>query len=196
MLRIQPLVIAYALWLIFVIAWNVADRQTVGAIATAGPRRERGYTLVISAGLVMFVVAPVTLIAGRLWVNPPLLAWGMLVVIAAGMALCWWARLHLGGLWSANVTHKQEHRIVETGPYRLMRHPIYTGFIMIYVGVAILCATGLALAAVVVITVGLWLKARLEEQFLFEEFGPTVYGTYKARTPMLVPRMTRRPEPE
>src|SRR5262245_34540854 len=135
------MLIGYALWLVFVLSWNVSERQTARTIATPGRRRERLYLLVISAGLVMIVVAPVTVIAGRLWVNPALLEWACLLFIAAGVALCWWARLHLGRLWSANVTHKQEHRIVDSGPYRLVRHPIYTGFIMIYVGLAILCAT-------------------------------------------------------
>ena len=72
----------------------------------------------ISAGFAMIVVAPVTVIAGRIWVNPPLLEWGGLLVIAAGVALCWWAKLHLGRLWSANVTHKQGHRMVDSGPPR------------------------------------------------------------------------------
>src|SRR5262249_34711175 len=190
------MLIGYALWLIFVLSWNVSERQTAPTIATPGRRRERLYLLVISAGFAMIVVAPVTVIAGRIWVNPPLLEWGGLLVIAAGVALCWWAKLHLGRLWSANVTQKQGHRIVDSGPYRLLRHPIYTGFIMIYVGLAILCATALALAAVIVITVGLWLKARLEEQFLSEELGTAAYGGYKARTPMLVPRLPRRPDAE
>jgi protein-S-isoprenylcysteine O-methyltransferase Ste14 len=189
------MLLGYALWLIFVFAWQLSERRTVPTIATPGRRRERVYLLVISAALVMIVVAPVTLKAGRIWVNLPLLDWTGLLVIAAGVALCWWARLHLGRLWSAEVTYKQGHRLVDSGPYRLVRHPIYTGFIMMYVGLAILCATLLALAGVLVMTVGLWLKARLEEQFLFEELGPVIYGAYQARTPMFVPRMPRRPEP-
>ena len=193
---ILRMLIGYALWLIFVLAWNVSERHTAPTIATPRRRRERRYLLVISAGLVMIVVAPVTLMAGRILVNSLLLDWTGLSVIAAGVALCWWARLHLGRLWSAAVTYKQGHRLVDSGPYRLVRHPIYTGFIMIYVGLAILCATVLALAGAVVMTVGLWLKARLEEQFLFEELGPVIYGTYKTRTPMLVPRMPRRPDAE
>jgi protein-S-isoprenylcysteine O-methyltransferase Ste14 len=92
------------------------------------------------------------------------------------------------------VTRKKGHRIVDSGPYRFVRHPIYTGFIVIYVGLAFLCASALALFGVTVITIGLWIKARVEEQFLSEELGATVYGAYKARTPMLVPGMPRRPE--
>ena len=82
--------------------------------------------------------------------------------------------------------------LVTSGPYRLVRHPIYTGFILIYVGLGILCASAPALAGVAVITVGLWIKARVEEQFLAAELGAAAYGDYKARTPMLVPRMPQR----
>jgi protein-S-isoprenylcysteine O-methyltransferase Ste14 len=97
-----------------------------------------------------------------------------------------------GALWSASISRKEEHRIVDTGPYRLVRHPIYLGFIVMDVGLAIVSASGLALVAVALITFGLWLKARLEEQFLAEELGNLAYSSYKARTPMLVPRMLRR----
>jgi protein-S-isoprenylcysteine O-methyltransferase Ste14 len=173
MLRTFPLVIGYALWFGFVISWNVTDRHAAPTIATPGARRERLYGLVISFGLIMIVMAPWMIVLPPLravvpgiWVNPPLLEWAMLLVIAAGAALCWWARLHLGRLLSASVTRKEGHRVVDTGPYRLVRHPIYTGFIVIDLGLAILCASGLALVAVAVITVGLWIKARLEEQFL------------------------------
>jgi len=120
----------------------------------------------------------------------------MLLVVAAGIAFCWWAKLHFGRLWSANVTHKQRHRIVDSGPYRLVRRPMHTGFIVMYLGLAILCGSALTLVGVAVITVGLWLKARVEEQFLSEELGAAVYGAYKARTPMLVPRMPQRPDAE
>jgi len=144
----------------------------------------------------MIVVAPALLVMGafQIWVNPPLLAWAMLLVVAAGVALCVWARLHLGRLWSDTVTRKEGHRVVDTGPYRLVRHPIYTGFIVMDLGLALLCGSALALAGVAMMTVGLWIKARLEEQFLSEELGAAAYGSYKARTPMLVPRLTRRPE--
>ena len=73
---------------------------------------------------------------------------------------------------------------------------MYTGFIVMDLGLAILCGSALALVGVAVITVGLWLKARVEEQFLSEELGAAAYGAYKARTPMLVPRMPRRPDAE
>jgi protein-S-isoprenylcysteine O-methyltransferase Ste14 len=76
---------------------------------------------------------------------------------------------------------------VHTGPYRLVRHPIYTGLIVVYVGLTALCANWLAVLALALRVVGLWLKARAEEQFLIEELGTTTYGDYRSRTPMFVP---------
>jgi hypothetical protein len=62
------------------------------------------------------------------------------VLTAVGFGLAWWARLHLGKLWSAFVTRKDEHRVIETGPYGIVRHPIYTGIILAAVTIAILKA--------------------------------------------------------
>lgn len=180
-----PLLIGYALWFLFIIVWNVSDRRPARTIAVAGARQERTHLLVITAGLVLMSTAPFA----RMWRNPPFLAWAMLLVVLAGMAICWWARVHLGRLWSAEVTHKEGHHIVDTGPYRLVRHPIYLGFIVIYAGLAVLFASGLGVIAFALFTVGLWLKARLEEAFLAEAFGAAAYDSYKARTPMLIPRL-------
>ena len=191
MLQTAPVMIAYVSWFIFVLAWNMLDRSSK-TVAAAGAARERVYGLVLVLGLTLMVVAPAFLPRGRMWTNPPVVDGAMLLVIAAGIAWCWWARWHLGRLWSAAVTHKEGHRVVDTGPYGFVRHPIYTGFIVIYVGMAIICTTVLALVAVLVITFGLWLKARVEEQFLIEELG-AAYDAYRARTPMLMPRMSRRP---
>lgn len=73
-----------------------------------------------------------------------------------------------------------------------MRHPIYTGFIVIYAGLTLLTGSALAIAGFLLMTLGLWLKARLEEEFLSEELGAEAYGDYQARPPMLVPRVTSR----
>jgi protein-S-isoprenylcysteine O-methyltransferase Ste14 len=184
-----PLLIAYALWAIFVITWHAAGARSVRTVSTADTKRERLYSLFIVFGWSSMVMPPGMEITPKLWTNPPLVEWAMIGVIAAGFGWCWWSRLHLGRLWSASVARKEGHRIVDTGPYRIVRHPIYTGFLVSYTGLAIICATALALAAVACFTIGLWLKARLEERFLCEELGAAAYATYKARTPMLVPRV-------
>jgi protein-S-isoprenylcysteine O-methyltransferase Ste14 len=194
MFRIPAVLIAYASWVVFVLTWNVFDRQAT-TVATVPARRERLHSLVIATGLVLLVLAPATLVKDRTWVNPPALDWTMLLVIVAGIAWCWWARWHLGRLWSAAVMRKEGHRVVETGPYRFVRHPIYTGFIVMYLAMAIISTSPLAFVAVLLIALGLWLKARVEEQFLIEHLGSVSYEAYRSRTPMLVPRLTRSSSP-
>src|SRR5437870_1619116 len=63
----------------------------------------------------------------RVWNVGEQLGWVLLGLSATGLGFCWWARLYLGRLWSASVTRKTGHRIVDTGPYGIVRHPIYTG---------------------------------------------------------------------
>jgi len=87
----------------------------------------------------------------------------MVALCFAGFAFCWWARIHLGRLWSAFVTLKAEHRIVDTGPYGIVRHPIYTGIILATVAVGILKGTAYAAAGALLVILGFWIKARLEE---------------------------------
>jgi protein-S-isoprenylcysteine O-methyltransferase Ste14 len=188
----KPLVIGYGLWVAFVLSWHATGTRAARTISTAERRRERLYSLFIVLGWTLIVIPPHKEMTPTLWINPLTVEWVMLGVIVAGFAFCWWARLHLGRLWSASVSHKEGHRIVDSGPYRMVRHPIYTGFIVSYAGLAVISATATALMAVACFAIGLWLKARLEEEFLSEELGASAYTAYKARTPMLVPRIPAR----
>ncbi len=95
--------------------------------------------------------------------------------------------MHLGRLWSGSVTLKPDHRVVDTGPYRLVRHPIYTGLILSALATAAEKGTVLGLAGFASIVLGFWIKAKFEEGFLRQELGREAYDSYAARTPMLVP---------
>jgi protein-S-isoprenylcysteine O-methyltransferase Ste14 len=89
-------------------------------------------------------------------------------------------------LWSSQVTRKQDHRIIDTGPYALVRHPIYTGLILAVLATAAVKGTLPGIAGAVFIVWGLWMKARLEERFLRTELG-AAYDDYSRRVPMLIP---------
>jgi protein-S-isoprenylcysteine O-methyltransferase Ste14 len=105
----------------------------------------------------------------------------------AGIVFAWWARIHLGRLWSSGVTRKEDHHVVDTGPYSLVRHPIYTGLLAAALATTVAQATATALVGWMLIVLGLWTKARAEERFLAAELGPEAYDSYRLRVPMLVP---------
>jgi protein-S-isoprenylcysteine O-methyltransferase Ste14 len=104
---------------------------------------------------------------------------------AAGLGVAVWARLYIGRNWGMPMTRREAPDLVTTGPYRYVRHPIYTGIILGVLGTA-LATTLYGLIAVAVLTGFFSYSATREESFLIEEF-PDTYPAYKARTKMLIP---------
>ena len=107
---------------------------------------------------------------------------------AGAFAFTWWARLTLGDLWSGTVSKKEDHQIVEHGPYAVVRHPIYTGILLASFALAIQIGMLANLIGAVLLAVGFWMRARAEERFLSAELGEAAYADYRRRTPMLAPR--------
>jgi protein-S-isoprenylcysteine O-methyltransferase Ste14 len=116
----------------------------------------------------------------------PLVHYSGLVLTCAGLALAVWARLLLGRNWSAIVTIKQDHTLVRSGPYHWVRHPIYSGLLLAMLGTAICFGELRGLVAVGIGLIGFWLKSRLEEAFLIEQFGPE-YAEYQKEVKALIP---------
>jgi protein-S-isoprenylcysteine O-methyltransferase Ste14 len=85
------------------------------------------------------------------------------------------------------VTRKEGHRVVDSGPYAIVRHPIYTGVITAALATMAVRGTQLAVAGVALLVVGYYLKGRLEERFLRAELGAEAYDAYARKTAMLVP---------
>jgi protein-S-isoprenylcysteine O-methyltransferase Ste14 len=109
-----------------------------------------------------------------------------LLLVTLGIAFSIWARLHLGGNWSGSVTVKQGHTLIRRGPYTIVRHPIYTGFLIALFGVALIVGEIRGLLGVGVLFLSLWLKSRMEEQFMLEQFGAD-YRRYQERVKALIP---------
>jgi len=122
-----------------------------------------------------------------LWTLPEGVDWVFAAVCGSGLLFTWWARVTIGSLWSAAVSRKDGHSVVQSGPYGLVRHPIYTGLIIAALAQAIIIGQAANLTGALLLTVGFWLKARLEERFLSEELGGSAYADYRRRTPMLIP---------
>jgi protein-S-isoprenylcysteine O-methyltransferase len=113
-------------------------------------------------------------------------AYAGLAITACGVALAVWARVFLGANWSATVTIKQDHEIIRSGPYALVRHPIYSGLLLGMLGTAIAIGEMRGLVALGLVFLGWWLKLQTEEQFLVEQFG-TQYLKYRQETKALIP---------
>lgn len=180
----------YAVWTLWAISWFAAALWTNKTVGRPDSSSQLPYRVITVVGAVLMfalrVRDPLHSVFG-LWQVGPDVAWAMVALAVAGFAFSWWARLHLGRLWSSSVTKKTDHHVIDTGPYRLVRHPIYTGIIIASVGVVVLKGTVFALAGALILTLGWYVKARLEERFLRQELGVDAYNAYAARTPMLIP---------
>jgi len=194
---------AFALWVGFLLSWHAAMFWTARATAKAPLGRRLLYLLGFLIGFCLLFSLPPTTFGGKmlpgfdallpeswrgpLWRQPVAIGWLMVAIELAACAFAWWARLHLGRLWSGMLTLREGHRVVDTGPYRLVRHPIYTGFILASWAFALAFAGGPMLAGALALTLVMAIKAGEEERFLRRELGSADYDAYAARTPMLIP---------
>jgi protein-S-isoprenylcysteine O-methyltransferase Ste14 len=183
-----PQTVIYALWVVWIVSWQLAARKSDPTIKKPGASRETPYRVVTLLGAAALIARPasynpqVVALGAGAW-----LAWTLAGVAALGFAFTWWARVRLGRLWSATVTRKADHHVVNTGPYAIVRHPIYTGILIAMLATALLRGTAAALVGVALLLVGFYLKARLEESFLRSELGEEAYSAYARRVPMLIP---------
>lgn len=185
--RSTPEFVTLVLWLAWWASWLVAAFWRERAAKQPPHRSQIVYRLLVIAGAALLFNHLVPQIDRPLWQWAPPIAWALVAISGAGFAFTWWARIHLGKLWSSNVGRKADHHIVDTGPYGIVRHPIYTGIIIASAATAALRVTAGAWMGVALMTLGWYVKARLEERFLREQLGPENYDAYSRRVPMLIP---------
>ena len=190
---IRPSETVELIWIGWLISWVAASfwsspmQKRVAKLETCTYR-----AAIIAGGILLMPWTAWMLAEKRIWDVDYNGAYALAGVMLAGLLLTWWARLHLGRLWSSAISRKQDHSIVDTGPYAFVRHPVYTGLIAALLATAAAEATVTALLGAALIVFGLWLKARSEECFLTAELGPEAYGSYCRRFPMLVPFLPHR----
>lgn len=189
-MKITPDIAFAVIWIGWIASWIAASLWSAPTQKRV-PRLDAWiYRAFLVAGAVLLTPwASRALAAERIWNIGYVGAYLAAAVALAGIAFAWWARIYLGRLWSSAITRKQGHRIVDTGPYAFVRHPIYSGLITAILASAIAEATRPALVGGVCVALGLWLKARIEERFLTAELGADAYGGYRRRVPMLFPKI-------
>lgn len=103
-----------------------------------------------------------------------------------GTLLACWSRFLLGKNWSVSVQLKKDHELIKTGPYKIIRHPIYTAILLLFLGNVIIVGDYRGILALVIVFISLWRKLKLEERWLAENFGEN-YIQFKAKTQALFP---------
>jgi protein-S-isoprenylcysteine O-methyltransferase Ste14 len=114
------------------------------------------------------------------------IGWMGFAITAAGIAFAIWARLSIGRNWSGTVTVKQDHELVRSGPYSLVRHPIYSGLSLALLGTALGVGEVRCLLAFVLCLFEFKRKSLLEERFMIEQFGAQ-YVQYRREVKGLIP---------
>jgi len=116
----------------------------------------------------------------------PTTGWVAILLAGMGALVAIWARLSLGTNWSARVTIKEQHELIQTGPYSMVRHPIYSGLLLMVLGTAIEMGQVRGFVALALAFTGWYMKSRTEDIFMEQHFG-SEYLQYKRRVKGLIP---------
>ncbi|MGB8440851.1 MAG: isoprenylcysteine carboxylmethyltransferase family protein [Candidatus Acidiferrales bacterium] len=175
-------------WIFFLIYWQIKASNTKATqrLESAASRILRVFIFLIAIVLLSTTRIPLPWLYRQLWPQGLWPFWLGAAVTIAGLPFAVWAREDLGRNWSRSVTIKQGHELITTGPYVVARHPIYTGILTGFLGMAIAISQVRGSIAFVLVFLALWLKLRMEEQWMRSQFGEA-YATYARETAALVP---------
>jgi protein-S-isoprenylcysteine O-methyltransferase Ste14 len=188
MTSLSPGYALYWLWVVWYASWLLSIFWSGKAAARPQYFLHFGYQMATMAALILLFGPPMRSMAPyTLWTASDALGWLVFALTALAFAFCWWARITMGRLWSGYISLTADHRVIDTGPFGIVRHPIYSGVIFAAFLMAIELGTLQALAGAAMFFVAFWLKARVEENFLRKELGADAYDAYRRRVPMLVP---------
>jgi len=176
------------IWIGWLASWTLGSFWAARTVKRPPTWRARAHRLPIIIGGLLLTPWTAQILGERpLWNAGNGAIYALAIVVLAGVLFTWWARIHLGRFWSNEITRKEGHRVIDTGPYGLVRHPIYTGLIAGILATGLAVGTATAILGAALISFGLSVKAREEEKFLTSELDPSAYESYRRRVPMLIP---------
>jgi protein-S-isoprenylcysteine O-methyltransferase Ste14 len=172
-------------WITFGLFW-LASARRLKKTERAESHTSLAIRTVGSLAAVLFAFVPWGGLANPLVPRTQMLLVVSVVLAWAGVLFAIWARVILGRNWSATVTLKQSHDLIQSGPYRWVRHPIYSGMLLSFIGVILfLDRVGGVVGLVIAIAV-YYLKARQEETIMAGHFGQA-WEQYRSRTRAIIP---------
>jgi protein-S-isoprenylcysteine O-methyltransferase Ste14 len=175
-------------WTLFAVIWLLAAFATKKSVYRESGLQRLLYIIPLLLG--WFLLAKGHRLSDPL--NHPViphveaLAWIAAVLCIAGLIFCVWARFTLGRNWSGIVTLKGGHELITSGPYALVRHPIYTGLLTMLVATVIVRGHIAGIVALPLVFVSFWVKLRYEEKLMLQQF-PEEYAAYQRRVKRLIP---------
>ncbi len=173
-------------WAVFLIFWIIASFSVKQTVEVSRSSKQILFRMCIAIFAVLILGHFFSFTNLRLW--PYSLTVGIIadIIAGCGLLLMLWSRVILGSNWSASVTFKQDHELIQRGPYAVVRHPIYSGLLLLFLGEAIWYGSASFFLVLVFVAIGFSLKAKDEEKLLTQHF-PDAYPAYKARTKALIP---------
>lgn len=175
-------------WWIFLTYWIISALKTRRAQKKEPFAWRYGIMFVEVAGFVLLFNGDADngFLGRRIFARSFALSIISVVLVWTGLALAIWARRHLGEYWSGRITLKEGHKLIRTGPYTRLRHPIYSGLDLAAIGSALAIDRWRCVVAICVIITGFWIKAKREEALLAGQFGAE-FDQHRRYTGFLLP---------
>jgi protein-S-isoprenylcysteine O-methyltransferase Ste14 len=172
-------------WIVFTVYWGIAARSAGAAKSSESGRSRLIHVVLLNGGILMLFISFPGLRQDFL---PPIWGWGVLglMIQFSFFRFGVWARTHLGVNWSARVEVKENPELVRSGPYKKLRHPIYTAVLGMAIGTAIVSGKVHALVGVAMLIVAYFRKIRIVEATLRQTFG-SQYDDYRRETWGMIP---------
>ena len=177
--------LSVALWAAFSIYWSAASKDSAPTKWSESVWSRQFHLFLVNVALLLLVV-PVPGLTRRFLPESRIFIVAGLIIQAAFIFFAVWARRHLGSNWSGEVRVASGHQLVRSGPYRYIRHPIYTAVLGMYCGTALVSGQIHAPIALIVVILAYWRKIRMEERAMAEAFGAE-HEEYRRDTWALVP---------
>jgi len=185
-----PIRMVLAAWLVFALFWLVEGLRAKAAEKREPPGERLAHILLMTVAfyLVFPRNPPIGRLNERMFPSEP---WRVALGVAltfAGVAFAMWARHHIGQFWSARVSIVSEHKLIRSGPYARIRHPIYTGMLLALVGTGLVVNRYRVILGLAMALIGFTRKAKKEEGFLAAQFGEA-FEEHRRHTGFLLPKL-------
>jgi protein-S-isoprenylcysteine O-methyltransferase Ste14 len=181
----DEVILIKALWVLLAVLWLALAFRTKRTV------ERRGAT--VGVALVAYLAIVITnsywhasWIHRLLWARSPWVGAIAVLLTGGGTVVAVWARVALGRNWSGVVTLKEDHQLIQSGPYRFVRHPIYSGILLMAVGSVLLYGEAYGIVLLAFIGVVFGYKIRVEERLMSQQF-PSQYLEYRRRVKAIVP---------